>query len=143
MLTHRPASNSQGQWSLIGSLVAIAILIGLAAYMIPRVATRHSAPGGPATPIERGYGVACTAYESQMNQAASMYKADHDGAPPRTLDDLKKYGVTDDMIHAQGCAFSIDQTGRVTDSGHGQAQPGAGQTGPGGIAIPNIPGAGG
>lgn len=142
MLTHRSTSCRQGQWSLIGSLVAIAILIALAAYMIPRVAARHSQPGGPATPIERGYGVACTAYESQMNQAASMYKADHDGAPPRTLDDLKKYGVTDEMIHAQGCAFAVDATGHVADTGHGQAQPGASHPGPGGITIPNIPGAG-
>ncbi len=157
MLTPRPAACRRGQWSLVGTLIAVAILIALAALYIPRIAARHSEAGQAATPIERGYGAACTIYQSEINTAAQSYKMDHDGRPPHSLDDLvnPKYGVTADMVHAPGCSFQMDASGAVTDVGHGQAQPGAsfsqpattapagGQRGPGGVVIPNIPGSGG
>ena len=53
MLTPRRACR-RGLWSLIGTLVAVAILIALAALYLPRIAARHSAPVKAATPMERG-----------------------------------------------------------------------------------------
>lgn len=114
-----------GQASLIGMLLALAIIMVLAAMYLPQIADEHSEPGsgsGP-TPRERAYNTACSEYESQMNQAAFMYKTDHDDHPPRSLEQLKQYGVTDDMIHAEGCYFQIDPTGHVSDLGHGQYVP--------------------
>ncbi len=124
MLSTRSRAVRQGQWSLVGSLVALALLIGLAAALIPRMLTPKAQNGTGATPIERGQGAACTEYKLQIDQAVSMYKMDHDNQPPPTLDDLKgaKYGVTDDILHAPGCAFSISN-GVVTETGHGMAVP--------------------
>jgi flagellin-like protein len=119
----KPA-NRYGQASLIGMLVAIAIIVVLAAAMYPQMAANHSQAGDPATPKERAYNTACSEYESQMNQAAFMYKNDHDDQPPKSLNDLKKYGISDDMIHAEGCYFQIDPaTGHVSDLGHGKYVP--------------------
>ncbi|MBV9850175.1 MAG: hypothetical protein JO250_10920 [Armatimonadetes bacterium] len=151
---------------MIGLLVAIAVLIILAGLWVPRIAARHSEPSQAATPTERGLGVACGEYAAQMNQAVQIYKTDHDDQPPRSLDELKRYGVTDDMIHAEGCSFQMDPaSGAVYDTGGGRAQPGAapvtlgpsggpapaapppppngGTRGPGGVTIPNIPTSGG
>jgi flagellin-like protein len=157
MLTPRSASCRQGQWSLIGSLVAVAIIIVLAAIYLPRLIKPTTQSGAGATVLQKADGTACVVYQSQMNQAVDMYKTDHDGAPPRSIDQLRRYGVTDDMIHAPGCSFQIGPGGQVTETGHGQAvpagpgapgqtvplPPSGGQPGPGGITIPNIPGAGG
>jgi len=163
MIPARSSARQRGQWSLVGSLVAIAILIGLAAWLIPKYAAPHSAPGEAATPTERAYGAACSEYQSQMNMAVQTYKQSHDDRPPRSLEDLKKEGITDDMIHAQGCSFVMDPaTGTVTDVGKGQAMPGApapvtlgspgssapqsappsngGQIGPGGVKLPPMSG---
>lgn len=163
MLVSRSSGQCRGQWSLVGLMVAATVLIILAALYIPRIAKRHSQPGEVATPTERGYGAACSEYVSQMNQAVQIYKTDHDDKAPARVEDLKSYGVTDDMIHAPGCSFQVDPaTGTVFDTGGGRARPGAvsappgapsapagsppapngGSRGPGGVTIPNIPGAG-
>jgi competence protein ComGC len=109
-----------GQWTLIGLLVTITIIIILAAVYIPRIAARHSAPGEARTPTERAYGAACSIYEGQINQAVMMYKQDNDNQAPQSLDDLKKYGVTDDIVHADGCYFVMNpHSGYVQDVGGG------------------------
>jgi flagellin-like protein len=163
MLTPRSTPNfRRGQWSLIGSLVAIAIIIILAAVYLPRLIRPVGTSTQDATAIQRANGVACMVYQSQIKDAVQMYKTDHDGQAPQTLDELKnsKYGVTDDVLHAPGCSFQLGPDGAVTDVGHGQAppqntappmpgqptapqQPTNGTRGPGGVTIPNIPGAGG
>lgn len=177
----KPPLRVRGQWSLIGLLLALAIVMILAAIYMPQVASVHSKPGQPRTPIERGYGAACSEYTGQFNQAITLYKMDHDDHPPSDIQELKKYGVTDDMIHSNGCYFVMDpSTGTVVDKGLSQARPQAappsyyapspinnaspvpsgsndstddggssgitpntnpsnGQSGPGGIKIPNIP----
>ncbi|BDI30681.1 hypothetical protein CCAX7_27320 [Capsulimonas corticalis] len=122
MAMRRSAARQRGQWSLVGMLAALAILMILAATIVPQMAAEHSKPGEAATPRERAYGSACSEYASQMNQAVQMYKADHDDRSPRSVTQLKKYGVTDDMIYAQGCSYQIDpDTGTVTDVGGGRA----------------------
>ena len=166
MLRSGSPARRRGQWSLVGILVALAIVAILAAIYVPRITSRHSQPSQAATPTERGLGVACGEYAAQMNQAVLLYKTDHDDRPPHSLDELKRYGVTDDMIHAEGCSFGMDPaTGTVYDTGQGRAQPGAapvtlapgggpapaaptappngGTRGPGGVTLPNIPTSGG
>jgi len=120
----KPPLRVRGQWSLIGLLLAMAVVMILAAIYMPRVAVTHSKPGEPRTPIERGYGTACSEYTGQFNQALTMYKMDHDDHPPTDILELKKYGVTDDMIHSNGCYFIMDpNTGQVVDKGLSQAHP--------------------
>ncbi len=111
-----------GQWSLVGSLISIAIILILAAVYLPRLFGHKATATSPAvaSPQQRAYGAACGEYLSQINLAVQQYKTDNDDKVPAKLDDLKKYGVTDDMIHAPGCAFQIDPaTGQVTDTGKG------------------------
>lgn len=138
MLTPRSARCRRGQWSLVGTLVAVAIIVVLAALYLPGIAKRRADPGQAATPMQRADDVACLSYQSQVNQAISMYKMDHDGAPPRSVDDLKgaKYGVSDEMLRAPGCSLVVPG-----GPGSGQA-PAATGGGPGGVAIPTIPGSG-
>lgn len=122
MAMRRSAARQRGQWSLIGLLAAIAIIAILAATIVPRIAEEHSKPGEAATPRERAYGSACSEYASQMTQAVQMYKADHDDHAPKSLAALKKYGVGDELIYAQGCSYQIDpDSGVVTDTGAGKA----------------------
>jgi len=117
-------ANQRGQASLIGLLVTLAIIMVLAAMYYSQIAGDHSEPGQGATPRERAYGAACSEYESQLNQAVFMYKNDHDDHPPRNLEELKAYGVTEDQIHAQGCYFQIDPaSGHVSDVGQGKYVP--------------------
>lgn len=114
----------RGQWSLIGLLVSIAIIMILSSWYYAKIlkpqAGSHN--GVPASE-QRAYGVGCSEYQSQLNMASSMYKQDHNDQPPRSFDDLKKAGgITDDMLNAPGCQFELDpSTGIVTDIGHGLA----------------------
>jgi hypothetical protein len=49
-----------------------------------------------------------------------MYRQDNSANPP-DLDSLKKYGVTNDMIHDPSCSYNYDpQTGRVSVTSAGQ-----------------------
>jgi len=159
-MTKHAKKHQQGQWTIIGSLVAIAILIALAAIYIPKMLKPATRTGEQRSAIQAGQGAACDVYTSQINQAVSMYRSDHDGATPPSLDALQKYGVTNDIIHAPGCAF-VMTNGHVTEVGHGAAPVSAapvtlapGQTpaaapappanttvGPGGIKIPTGGGA--
>ena len=117
----RARGKNQGQATLIGLLVVILIIGILAANYYPRIAASHSAPGAPPTPVERAKGADCDLYVSQINEALEMYKDNNDNQSPRTLADLKPYGVTDDIINAPGCTFREDpQTGQVRDYGQGK-----------------------
>lgn len=119
-MTRYTRRHQQGQWTIVGSLIAIAIIIALAAIYIPKMLKPATHTGEQSSAIEAAQGSACSVYTSQINQAVSMYRSDHDGAVPPSLDDLKKYGVTDDMVHAPGCAF-VMTNGRVSEVGHGAA----------------------
>ena len=123
MFTPRTAAFQRGQWGLIASLVTVALLIGISAWYYAKMLkpAAGSKNGTPAAE-QAAYGVACTSYVSQMNQAASMYKSDN-GKPPTSFDDLKKYGVTSEMYQTPGCQFQLDaSTGDVTDTGKGKAE---------------------
>lgn len=131
--------HSHSAFTLIGTLVVIAILGILAVILVPRLIGRTKDPvTGKEVPAprERARQVATVAYIGQINQAIQMYKMDNDGQNPRNLTELKRYGVTDEMlIDAQTRRpLAYDpQTGRVGNS-----------TGPeglgGGGALPRVTG---
>jgi hypothetical protein len=149
----------RGQWSLVGTLVALAVVAIISAWyyakiLKPQAGSHNGAPAAE----QKAYGAACGLYVSQLNQASLLYKQDHNDRPPRSFDDLKRAGgVTDDMLHADGCQFQLDTTtGAVSDIGHGEAAknaplvvvggampsgsspaaPNNSQRGPGGITLP-------
>jgi competence protein ComGC len=110
---------AQAGQTLVGLLVVLVIIAILAVIMVPQIAGRHHEKGQPLTPRERGYQAACGIYESQINQSIMMYRQDHNSNPP-SLDALKRYGLTDDMIHSPDCVFQYDpQTGIAKNAAEG------------------------
>lgn len=151
-----PASR-RGQWTLIGMLVTLAVIMIISAWYYKKILSPQAGShnGAPAAE-QKAYGAVCSVYQSQLTQAVMMYKGDHNDRPPQNFEQLKKYGATDDLVHAQGCQFQLDPTtGAVIDLGHGQAAPnaapvvlGGGRTapaapggrGPGGVTLPPMGG---
>ncbi len=132
----RPARSQRGQASLIGLLVAIAIILILAATIYPRYLAKHHKAGEGATPIERANDVACGIYVGQVRDAISEYRQDNGMMPPN-LDALKRYGVTRDMYASPDCTLTYDpQTGRLGSATSGV--PGISGMG-GGEGAPVIP----
>jgi hypothetical protein len=117
----------RGQWSLIGTLVSLAIIAILSAWyyakiLKPQMGSHNGAPAAE----QKAYGSVCSEYQSQITQAVMMYKGDHNDRNPGSFEPLKKYGVTNDILEAQGCQFEMDaSTGTVTEIGHGEAAPNA------------------
>jgi competence protein ComGC len=100
-----------GQAALISLIITIAILGILAAIFYPKMAGRseYSVTGedtGTASPMDRADDASCMAYRSQITDATNMYMTDHNH-PPRSLQDLKKYGVTQSMIDTPNCNFVL------------------------------------
>jgi hypothetical protein len=113
----------RGQWSLVGTLVALAVVAIISAWYYAKIlkpqAGSHN--GSPAAE-QQAYGVVCGEYQSQLAQAATMYRQDNNDRPPTNFEQLKKYGATNDLLHAPGCQFQLDpSTGAITDIGHGLA----------------------
>jgi type II secretory pathway pseudopilin PulG len=103
--------NQSGQAALIGLIVVIAIIAILSAIMYPKI-TGHSEYDtsgnqvGDPSPMDRADDATCISYESQVNDAISMYNSDHPH-PPTSLQDLKRYGVTKEMIDTPNCNFVL------------------------------------
>ena len=124
---HNRNFQQRGQWTLVGTLVSLAIIAILSTWYYAKILKPQlgSHNGKPAAE-QQAYGSVCSIYQSQITQAVMMYKSDHNDRNPRSFEPLKKYGVTDDILKAQGCQFQLDaSTGTVTDIGHGQAAPNA------------------
>lgn len=125
MVKHRRTAHrsayQRGQWTIVGSLVALAIIIVLAAVYLPRL-LKPRPDAAEHTAIQAGQGAACSEYAAQMNQAVAIYRSTHDDQPPTSIDQLKSAGVTDDIIHAPGCSFVITN-GVVTETGRGMTPP--------------------
>lgn len=88
-------------FTLVGTLITIAIIAVLAIFVVRYVSggggTDKSGRKVP-TPTQRARVTAGNEYISQIQQAITMYKMDHDEQLPPSLSDLKPYGVTDQMI---------------------------------------------
>ena len=121
------ARHQRGQWSLIGLLVSLTVIMILSTWyyakiLKPQAGSHNGAPAAE----QKAYGSVCSIYQSQITQAVMMYKGDHNDRSPRSFEALKKYGATDDIVKAQGCQFQLDaSTGTVTEIGHGEAAPNA------------------
>lgn len=121
--TQRSRKYQRGQWSLVGLLVSLAIIAILSAWyynkiLKPQAGSHNGAPAAE----QKAYGSVCSEYQSQINQAVTMYKGDHNDHSPQSFEALKQYGATDDIVKAKGCQFQLDaSTGAVTDIGNGQA----------------------
>ena len=115
--------NQRGQWTLVGILVSLAIVAILSSwYYVKILKPQAGSHNGIPAAEQKAYGSACTIYKSQIDQAVMMYKGDHNDRSPRSFEALKKYGVTDDILKAQGCQFQLDaSSGTVTEIGHGEA----------------------
>lgn len=109
-------------FSLIEILVVMAILCILAAVFLPRYLGGKDAVTGKkiAAPKERAKAVASVSYLGQIDQAIQMYKMENDDRFPASLAELKKYGVTDEMLLDPNSRqpYGYDpQTGRVIAPG--------------------------
>jgi type II secretory pathway pseudopilin PulG len=124
---HMRARQQRGQWTLVGLLVSLAIIAILSSWYYAKVLKPQlgSHNGKPAAE-QKAYASVCSEYQSQMTQAVAMYKDEHNDRNPPSFEALRKYGVTDDILKAEGCQFQLDaSTGTVTEIGHGQAAPNA------------------
>ncbi len=133
------AKTSRSGFGLIEILVVIVIISILAVILIPRLTGGGKDAVGRKVPAprERAQQVAGSAYVAQINQAISMYRMDNDGQNPQSLQDLKRYGVTDEML--------VDQVTKQPlpyDPTMGTLRlPGGGSGGgAGGTGLPQVPG---
>ena len=87
-------------FSLVEILVVLVIIAILAAILIPRYLTGGKDANGKKVlaPRERAQQTAGISYVSQIQQAIMMYKMDNEEHLPPSLQDLKKYGVTAEML---------------------------------------------
>ena len=109
-------------FSLIEVLVVIVILVILALVLLPRLTGGKDPVSGKrvAAPRERARQVQGLSYAQQINAAIQMYRDDNEGRNPAGLAELKRYGVTDEMLNdpSTGQPLAYDpQTGQISGGG--------------------------
>jgi prepilin-type N-terminal cleavage/methylation domain-containing protein len=92
--------NRRRGFGLIEVLIVVAIMLILMALILPRYLGGKDALTGKkhSSPRERAQQVQGISYLGQIAQAIAMYKMDHDDQPPQSLSELKRYGVTPEML---------------------------------------------
>ena len=93
-------SKDRSGFGLIEILVVVVIIAILAIILIPRFTSggKDAAGRKVAAPRERAKMAAGSAYVAQINQAISMYRMDNEGRNPASLQELKRYGVSEEMM---------------------------------------------
>jgi len=108
----------RGSWTVIELLVVCAILIGLAAWLLPRYLVRTPANEGQpsrAAPVERAKGVECMNNLRQVRSALQIYRTSNESGPAN-LGELTRQGLPQSML---SCPVSHlpygyrEQTGQV------------------------------
>jgi prepilin-type N-terminal cleavage/methylation domain-containing protein len=90
-----------GGFGLIEILVVLVIIGILMAVMVPTYlgsGGKDAAGHRVLAPKQRAQAVGTAAYVEQINQAIQMYRMDNDNRNPPSLEALKHYGLTDEMI---------------------------------------------
>ena len=106
-------------FSMVEILVVLVIICILATVLVPRlIGGGKDAAGKPVlTHKQRAQQVGTISYVSQIQQAITMYKMDNEERLPTSLTELKRYGVTDEMlidaVSKQPLQYN-SQTGEVT-----------------------------
>jgi prepilin-type N-terminal cleavage/methylation domain-containing protein len=106
-------------FSMIEILVVLVIICILATVLIPRLVGGGKDAAGKRvlTHKQRAQQVGTISYVSQIQQAITMYKMDNDERLPQNLQELKRYGVTEEMlidsISKQPLQYN-PQTGEIT-----------------------------
>ena len=106
-------------FSLIEILVVLVIIAVLATVLVPRLIGGGKDASGKRvlTHKQRAQQVGTISYVSQIQQAITMYKMDNEERLPTSLTELKRYGVTDEMlidaVSKQPLQYN-SQTGEVT-----------------------------
>jgi prepilin-type N-terminal cleavage/methylation domain-containing protein len=100
MGTERGRRGISAGFSLIEVLVVVVLLLLVSAFLLNRYAGLGGNAGEKkvATPKQRARQVEGVTYRLQINQAMTMYREDHEGQNPPSLEALKTYGVTDEML---------------------------------------------
>jgi prepilin-type N-terminal cleavage/methylation domain-containing protein len=106
-------------FSLIEILVTLVIIGILAALLVPRLTSGGKDASGKRilAPKQKAQQVGTISYIGQIQQAITMYKMDNEERLPQSLTELKRYGVTDEMlidsVSKQPLQYN-PQTGEVT-----------------------------
>ena len=98
----RHSERGSSVFTLIEILVVCAILVALAAVMIPRITGAGSGsagapPGKAASPIQRAAGVECQTNLTQIRAALTAYQTNNERYPA-SLQDLASQGVSAPML---------------------------------------------
>jgi prepilin-type N-terminal cleavage/methylation domain-containing protein len=107
-------------FSLIEILIVVAIILILSAIYLPRLTGGRDPLSGKkrTSPVQKAHQVATVSYVSQIQQAINMYKMDNEDRLPQNLQELKRYGVTEEMLMdgASGKPLEYNpQTGEITN----------------------------
>jgi prepilin-type N-terminal cleavage/methylation domain-containing protein len=107
-------------FSLIEILIVAAIILILSAIYLPRLTGGRDPLSGKkrASPVQKAHQVSTVSYISQIQQAINMYKMDNEDRLPQNLQELKRYGVTEEMLmdSASGKPLQYNpQTGEITN----------------------------
>lgn len=90
----KPNFRRSGQ-TLVGLIVVVAIIIAAAGIYLSAKGKNPDGTESTKTAlrqsIDRSQEIALESNLNQIGQIVSMYKGDHDGKPPATLDELKRY----------------------------------------------------
>jgi type II secretory pathway pseudopilin PulG len=137
-----------GQYTLIGLIVAMAIIVILGAVLYPKFVN----PGGVtksdanqySSAEQKAEGVACGEYYSQIKMAIRSYRDSHGQLPP-DLKSLSSEGVSSDMWNDPSCGFTYNPvTGELNDTDHpapaAAPSPAAASVGTPGNPTPGTPG---
>jgi prepilin-type N-terminal cleavage/methylation domain-containing protein len=92
----------RGGFSLVEMLVVLVVIAVLAMFLFPRYLGGGKTPDGKnvRSPMQRARSVECQNYLSQAHMAyqAATASATDDEGRPRSIMDLKTYGLTDSMM---------------------------------------------
>lgn len=106
----------RGSWTLVELVVVCAILVGLAAWLLPRYLSRTPATAGQpsrAAPVERAQGVECMNNLRQLRSAIQIHRTSNETGPA-SLGELTRQGIPQSML---ACPVSRLAYGYRVDTG--------------------------